>query len=251
MKDKAMIEIVPNAERLASRAAELFITTARNAIGERGEFTVALAGGSTPKAAYELLATDEYRRLIAWENVRFYFGDERNVPPDDDRSNFKMASDALLRPLGIDPDQIFSWQTELGDIDRTAADYETKLRQSGGFDLVLLGLGEEGHTASLFPGSDVLNERTRLAVSTTIPSTGEIRFTLTLSAINTARLVIFLVSGEQKSAIVEQIFAEDGPNELPAAMVDPGPERVIWLIDEAAASRLERPGDLHLPRQAP
>jgi len=251
MTDKGTVQIVPDAERLAARVAELFITAARNAIDERGIFSVALLGGSTPKAAYELLATDEYKERVAWEKVRIYFGDERNVPPEDDRSNFKMANDALLRPLGIDPDRIFRWQTELGDLDRTAEDYETKLRQSGGFDLVLLGLGEDGHTASLFPGSDALDEGDRLAVSTTIPSTGEIRFTITLRAINVAKLVVFLVSGERKSAIVEQIFADEGAHPLPAAMVDPRQGHLIWLMDAAAASRLERSDDLHLSPQAP
>ena len=251
MANKGQVEILDGPAQLARRAAGIFIFAAKRAINERGTFNVALAGGSTPKAAYELLATDEYNGRVAWENIRFYFGDERDVPPDDDRSNFRMANDALLRPLGIDPSQIFRWQTELGDSETTARDYEMKLRGSGGFDLVLLGLGKDGHTASLFPGSEALHEGDRWAVSTSIPATGENRFTITLPAINSARLVVFLVSGERKSEIVEQIFADDGPNELPAAMVDPGQNRLIWLLDAAAASRLSVPADLHLPPHAP
>jgi 6-phosphogluconolactonase len=252
MANRGKVEILDGPAQLARRAAGIFIFAAKRAIGARGEFAVALAGGSTPKATYELLASKEYRDRLHWARVRLYFGDERNVPPDDARSNFGMAERVLLEPLGIDPANIYRWRTELGRPEAIADEYASRLtRIKDRLDLVLLGVGEDGHTASLFPGSDALGEHVRPAVATTMPSSGEVRFTMTFPVINAARQAVFMVTGKRKAAIVKEILEGDDADGLPAAMVDPCERRLIWLLDRGAASKLRSTSNLHFEPTAP
>ncbi len=236
---------VPGAEELASMAAEEVARAASRAVAARGRFVVALAGGSTPRRLYALLADESasYRARIPWERTHVFFGDERTVPPEHPDSNYRMAREALLdrvpvasvhRIRGADPD---------------AADaYEDELRrffgiQSGGapprLDLVLLGLGTDGHTASLFPGSPALDERIRWVMSPLVERLGTRRITLTLPILNRARGALFLVSGAEKAGALARVIAPArGEEPLPAARVRPEGGGLVWIVDDAAASRL-------------
>jgi 6-phosphogluconolactonase len=249
------IETAHDKESFARRAADLFVEIGNRAIEERGEFNVALSGGSTPKGVYELLATPEYRNKLEWEKVRFYFGDERNVPPDHADSNFRMVNEAMLVPLAVAQTNVVRWRTELGDPERTAGEYEEAVGRLGRpprFDLVLLGLGEDGHTASLFPESEGLKETERMAVANWVPKLNEYRFTLTIPAINSARNVAFLVSGEAKAGVVERVVnGTVDAGEFPAGGVHPENGELIWLLDSGAASKLRSTSNLHFKPTAP
>jgi 6-phosphogluconolactonase len=231
------VVISKNADELASRAAAEFARLAMDAIRERGEFLVALSGGSTPLLLYKHLMD----AAIDWERVFFYFGDERNVGPDEDASNFKGANKALFRPLRIREDHIFRWKTELGTPHEVADDYEQTLRGFGQdlprFDLILLGMGADGHTASLFPGTDALNEIGRFAAANWVPQLGSWRFTLTYPVINNARNVIFLTAGENKAERIKEVI--EGDTELPAKLVLPRNGQLSWYLDRSAARDLE------------
>ncbi len=241
------IHVSPDAAALAREAAGRFVALAGTAIAERGRFVVALSGGSTPKALLELLAGAPYRDEIDWGRVHIAWGDERCVPPDDEQSNYRMAREALLAHVRIPSGQIYRMPGELPD-PRAAADaYEATLRRlfdlSPGewprFDLVHLGMGTEGHTASLFPGSPALAERERLVAAPFVEQLGVHRITLTPPAINAAREVQFLVAGVEKAAIVRRVLREPrDPSELPAQVVAPTDGRLVWLLDVAAAAEL-------------
>lgn len=235
------VAVLPDAEALAAAAADEFARSAAGAIRQRRFFDVALSGGSTPRALYRRLARQPHRDAVRWDRVRFFFGDERSVSPDAERSNFGMAHDELFRPLRIPMRRVFRIPGE-AEPARAARAYEKTLRSrlSGRpprFDLVLLGLGEDGHTASLFPGTAALTEDRRLVVENAQPATGEPRVTLTLRAINAARRVIFLVAGREKASIASKIIKKRrGYRGLPAAMVSPRRGTLLWLLDETAAS---------------
>jgi 6-phosphogluconolactonase len=228
-----------DADELASQAAAEFAHVAAEAIRERGSFTVALSGGSTPLLLYRYLINTS----VDWERVSFYFGDERNVPPDEDASNFKGANKALFRPLRIREDKIFRWRTELGTPHEVAEDYERSLRNLSAelprFDLMLLGMGTDGHTASLFPGTDALTQTQPLAAANWVPQLGSWRFTLTYPVINNSRNVIFLVSGENKAEVLHEVL-DGAPRmiELPAQGVKPTSGDLNWFVDRAAARML-------------
>jgi 6-phosphogluconolactonase len=230
------IVVSKNPAELASRAAAEFVSIAKDAIVERGSFVVALSGGSTPLILYKHLV----EASLDWGRVVFFFGDERNVPPDEDASNFKGANKSLFRPLRIREDSIFRWRTELETPQAVAEDYEQTLKKfSHGiprFDLVLLGMGADGHTASLFPGTDALNETERLAVANWVPQLGSWRFTLSYPVINNARNVMFLVAGEDKASSVNDVFEMDV--DLPAKLVQPVNGKLTWFLDEASAGDL-------------
>lgn len=233
------IVVSKDPEELASRAAIEFARLAKEAIGERGSFTVALSGGSTPLLLYKHLIDP----AIDWELVFFYFGDERNVPPDEDANNFKGANKALFRPLRIREDNIHRWRTELETPEAVAEDYEQTLRKLSPdvpqFDLILLGMGSDGHTASLFPGTDALSEKERFAVANWVPQLGSWRFTLTYRVINNAGNVMFLVAGEDKADALKRVIeGEPRPLELPSQGIKPTIGKLTWLIDRAAAGKL-------------
>lgn len=231
-------EILENADRLAARAVEVFVETANLAIATTDKFTVALSGGSTPKHLYRKLSVTK----LPWARVQFYFGDERLVPPDHPESNFRMAEETLFEPLGIDRSQIHRWRTELNDPEQIAEDYRKELDQLGiapSFDLVLLGIGEDCHTASLFPNTDALNEETRSAVANWVPKLGQHRVTVTFPVINRSACVLVLASGNSKAAAVRQVLKGSyEPARFPIQAVELKDGREVWLLDKEAASKL-------------
>ena len=227
------IEVFDGPEAVADAARDIIRLAYVEAVREGGRFTLSLAGGSTPKRLYSSLTNAD----LDLENTYFFFGDERNVPADDERSNFGMAKRAMFDRLDITDDHIFRWRTELGP-ERAAEDYAARLHSffdgPPAFDLMLLGLGADGHTASLFPGTDALTNLADDCVANWIPAMDEWRLTLTFSAINNSRDALFLISGPDKAEAVGRVFGErDG--QLPATKVVPR-RRCLVLLDAAAAA---------------
>ena len=237
------IHVVPDAAALAEAGALEFARAASDTLEDREIFRVVLSGGSTPRALYTRLTRGPFRRLIRWDRVRFFFGDERCVPPDHERSNYRMAREALFDPLQIPAAHVLRMKGETVPT-RAARNYEEALRRrfSGRparFDFIFLGLGEDGHTASLFPGTAALTERRRLVAANEVPKFSEWRLTLTFRALNAARRVVFLVSGPEKASAAAKILKKErGYRDLPAAGVLPPRGTLLWLLDEAAASKL-------------
>jgi 6-phosphogluconolactonase len=239
------IVVLDDADALCVRAAEEIAHIAGEAICSHGEFTICLAGGSTPAAAYELLAT-RFSHSIDWSEVQFYFGDERCVPPDHPASNFAMAQRTLLSRLPLNPVQVHRMRGE--DFPPVAAQlYEEELRRGFSladgalprFDLILLGLGENRHTASLFPGSPAVHEARRLVVAVEVDADPPSRVTITPALINRARCVMFLVAGAAKSEAVRDVIAgERDPDRFPAQIVAPEDGELIWLLDRESARLL-------------
>jgi 6-phosphogluconolactonase len=244
------IIICPDPAALATRAADLFRALAAEAASEYRSISVALAGGSTPRALYALLASDAYREPIQWPLIHFFWGDERYVPADDKDSNYHMAAETLLSKAPIPEANIHRMAT--GDADEAAAaraaaaEIAAHFSLAPGawprFDLVLLGLGDDGHTASLFPGKPALDERAQIVVATPpgrLPPPVD-RLTLTLPALNAAAHVVFLVAGAGKAETLARVLAApDGDAALPASLVRPA-GRLTWIVDEAAAANLPR-----------
>lgn len=238
-----MFRVLPDAEGLAREAAREFAASAAESVRDRGLFCVALSGGSTPRLLHERLAGD-WAREIAWERVRFYFGDERCVPPDHERSNYRMARETLFDPLAISATRIFRMRGE-EEPRRAALDYEAELRTHvpaegviPRLDLVLLGLGSDGHTASLFPETQALVEKRRLAAANFVAKFSEWRLTLTYPCLRAARRILFLVTGAEKSDAAAAILGRRGGDSLPAGRVKPRSGSVLWLLDRAAAAKL-------------
>jgi 6-phosphogluconolactonase len=234
---------------LAQAAVEWIEQCSAEAIMRGGSFSLALSGGSTPRRTFELLANETNLGRVNWLKTFIFWGDEREVPPDHPESNYRMARQALLDHVPIPADHIFRMQGEITP--QIAAEvYERILRahfapERGGqpldttFDLVLLGLGSDGHTASLFPGTKALTETERWATANFVPQLETWRLTLTFPCINAARNVTFLVSGETKAERLQQVIHPQGePVDLPAAQVQPQQGKLVWLVDEAAASSL-------------
>jgi 6-phosphogluconolactonase len=229
------IEVYADADVLARAAAEHFVAQAAQAIAARGRFVVALAGGSTPRATYALLASDEFVARVDWLRVHTFWSDERCVPPDHRNSNYRLAREALLTGVPIPSANIHRIRGELPPAQAAAAyesELETTLDANGRFDLILLGLGADGHTASLFPGASALEERTRWVVESYVEKIDAWRITLTLPIINAARLVMFLVSGSTKAEPLAGIQAGEP---LPAALVRPTAGKLMWLVDRQAS----------------
>ncbi len=239
----AEIIVVADPESLAREAAQRLTDLAREAVEFRGRFSLALSGGSTPGRLYRLLAEEPYRAQIPWDDVHLFWGDERCVPPDDPGSNLHLAEEALIARVPLPPENVHQVRGELGP-EAASQVYENTLEDffcgpRPRFDLVLLGLGEDGHTASLFPDSPVLGEMERLVAPATAvyQDRPTERVTLTLPAINSARQILFLVSGNAKANIVQAVL--QGPaGQLPAQRIRPTAGQLIWLLDAAAASRL-------------
>ena len=240
------IRVLDTPDALAEAAASLVVETACEAVTARGRFTVALAGGATPRASYMRLADAPHAARMPWNDTFVFFGDDRGVPPDHPESNYRMAHETLLAKVPIPAAQIFRIRAEAEDPETAATEYARTLADVLGvrrgelprLDLVLLGLGIDGHTGSLFPGSPVLKEvfRTVAAVhvaAAVIPQ----RFTLTLPVLNAAARVIFLVSGPEKAKIARATLSPQGVT-LPAGMVRPTMGRVTWLLDRDAAALL-------------
>jgi 6-phosphogluconolactonase len=242
MPSSPEIRILKNSQELFEAAAAEFAAQATDAVRARGRFTVALSGGSTPKSLYALLAT---KPSIPWDKICFFWGDERHVPPDHPDSNYRMANEALLSKVPLRPENIFRIRAEEKDADAAALQYEQTMRQffhlSPGefprFDLILLGLGPDGHAASLFPESSALNERQRLVVANWVEKFKTYRITFTFPVLNAAAYVIFLASGPGKAAILHEVLENSSAN-LPSQLVRPTDGKVLWLVDSAAASAL-------------
>ena len=240
---RGTLVICPDLESLSREAARRLLAAIREVQKEpRTPFRLALAGGSTPRRLYELLAGSEFRDKIPWTQVHFFWGDERMVPQDHPQSNYRMGQEALLKHVPVPRPNIHPIPTQASP-EEAAQAYENELRQHFGrgvptFDLILLGLGGDGHTASLFPGAAALEEKQRLAVAHRPGLKGFDRVTLTLPVLNQARRVFFLVAGENKATALRAALGSGG--QLPAQQVAPRNGELIWLVDAAAASRLER-----------
>ena len=242
------VRILSNIDAIARRAAQEFVQSATKAVSEKGSFMVALSGGSTPKILYSLLANDAaLRAQLPWDKMYLYFGDERSVGPDDPDSNFRMASETMLSKVPVKPEQVFRVKGEYKDTEKAAQEYEQALRTSfkiaegqfPRFDLVLLGMGNEGHTASLFPGTKALHETKRLVVCNWVGKLYTNRITLTAPAINNAARVIFMITGADKTLALKGVL--EGPYEpeqLPAQMIQPSKGGLLWLVDTIAGGML-------------
>jgi len=236
------------AEVAAAGAAEV-LARAGEAVAARGAFALALSGGTTPRALYALLAepAGAFAARMPWPRTQVFFGDERHVPPDHPDSNFRMAQEALLARVPIPAENVHRIRGELPDAAGAAAAYEGELRAVLGsdpaLDLVLLGLGEDGHTASLFPGSPALEERERWVAAAWVEGLGAWRITLTLPVLERAREVVFLVAGASKAEALRRALRGGAqPEPVPAARVRPREGRLLWLADRAAAASLGEPG---------
>jgi 6-phosphogluconolactonase len=236
------IEILPDADSLASRAAEVFVRLGAEALKTRDTFRAVLAGGSTPERTYALLAGAK----LEWRNVHIFWGDERCVPPSRPESNYRKAAQILLDRIAIPPDNVHRIRGEL-PADEAARDYELELRrvfrdELPRFDLVLLGLGTDGHTASLFPGTPAIHEKNRWTAAVihgTPPPPLVDRVTLTLPVLNAAANVIFLVAGADKAEILSRILQNPPHSDLlPAHAIKPVNGSLRWLVDRSAAARL-------------
>ena len=246
MSSSVEIRTLTTPQELFAAAAEEVVRAANEAVAQRGRFTIALAGGSTPKSLYNLLATNA-RTALPWDRMFFFWGDERHVPPTDPDSNYRMADETMLSKIPVPTANVFRMKTENPDAAAVAEDYEQTLRkffqlepgQVPTFDLILLGMGPDGHTASLFPGTAALQEKSRLVLANWVEKMKTYRITLTLPVLNAARCVIFLVSGTDKAAALHAVLEEDVPGEqYPAKLVRPRQGKLIWLVDRAAASTL-------------
>jgi len=251
MPSTRAIEVLATAADLFHAAAEEFVRAARAAIGAQGRFTVALSGGSTPKGLYSLLATNYAG--FAWNRIFLFFGDERHVPPTDSESNYRMVNESLLTKIAIPAENVFRVPAENSDAAVAASEYEAQLRRffelksgelkSGElprFDLILLGLGPDGHTASLFPDSAALNEESRLVVANWVAKFNAHRITFTFPVLSRAAEVMFLASGADKADMVRQVLEGKNTPPLPSQRVQPSDGKLLWMLDEAAAAKLTR-----------
>jgi 6-phosphogluconolactonase len=238
------IRVLPDPAEAAIAAARELVSACSDSLADHGGFRPAFSGGSTPRLFFDALAGAAFRPLVAWGRARIFFVDERCVPPDDERSNYRLAKERLLDPLGVPPENVFRMRGE-EEPQRAVDEYEDLLRKefTGGhvpqLDFVLLGLGPDGHTASLFPGTRALEERRRWVAANSVPKLREWRLTLTLPVLNAARRAVFLVVGEEKQdAVAAVLRAEGGSASLPASLVRPPRGSLVWILDEAAAGEL-------------
>jgi 6-phosphogluconolactonase len=241
------IIILDDREALNHEAATRFVALARRAIEDRGRFMVALSGGSTPKALFELLATDEWRDQVDWSRTHLFWGDERHVPQDHADSNYRMTREALLSKVEIPAENIHRVETEAGAPDEVAAAYERTLREAFGlgadgvprFDLIHLGLGDDGHTASMFPGTNAMHENERLVVAVWVEKFKSNRITTTPVVLNNAAEVQFLISGASKKDVVPQVIrGAYEPDRLPSQTVRPTDGALRFILDRDAAETL-------------
>ncbi len=243
---RGTVHVFADAEALAVAAAETFVRVTGDAIAARDGAAVALSGGSTPRRMGELLAEAPFRDRVAWDRLEVFWGDERWVLETSPESNAGVARRTFLDRVPIPPDQIHPMPTVGLEADEAAAAYAETLRTLLGgtngmprFDLILLGMGDDGHTASLFPGTAAIRERTALVVAHHVPKLGALRLTMTPAVLNAGREVVFLVSGAAKAErLAEVLEGPERPDELPAQVVRPAEGRLTWLVDRDAAARL-------------
>jgi 6-phosphogluconolactonase len=239
------IRILTTPQELFEVAAEEVVRAATEAVAQSGRFTIALSGGSTPKNLFNLLATNA-RTVFPWDRTYFFWSDERHVPPTDPESNYRMAEEIMLSKIPVNAGNVFRIGAENPDAAAAAEAYEQTLRkffqlqpgQVPAFDLILLGMGPDGHTASLFPNTAGLQEKTRLVIANWVDKLKANRLTMTLPVLNSAREVAFWASGTDKAQVLRTVLEEDAPPEqYPAKLVRPT-GRLIWFVDRAAASQL-------------
>ena len=242
------IRILSDGAAIAQRAAHEFVQAAASAVREKGAFSVALAGGSTPKALYNLLATDAaLRSQVPWDKMHLYFGDERHVGPEHPDSNFRMASEAMISKAPLKPEQVTRIKGEYPDTEQAALEYEKALRESfklkdgeyPRFDLLLAGMGNEGHTLSLFPGTKALHANGRVVMRNWVGKLYTERITLTAPAASNAVRIMFMVTGADKALALKAVL--EGPYEpeqLPAQSLQPKNGKLLWLVDMAAGGML-------------
>jgi 6-phosphogluconolactonase len=246
---KREVRILKDGAAIARLAADKFVELAQAAVNERGAFSVALAGGSTPKLLYSLLATDSgLRAKVPWDKMHLFFGDERHVGPEDAQSNFRMASETMISKAPVKPEQVHRMKGEYPDAEKAAREYEQELRAHFGlkegelprFDLVLVGMGDEGHCLSLFPGTKALHAPAgRTAVSNWVGKLFTDRITIAGPVANNAATILFTVTGKEKALALKGVL--EGPYEpeqLPSQLLQPTNGTLLWLVDEAAGSML-------------
>ncbi|MBM4328873.1 MAG: 6-phosphogluconolactonase [Deltaproteobacteria bacterium] len=243
------LNIFQDLDDLSRQTATRFAGFARDAVRMEGRFTVALSGGSTPQLTYSLLAQEALRSQIPWDAIHIFWGDERCVPLERPDNHFTMTTELLLSKVPIPEGNVRRMRGEAANPHEAAPEYEGSLREFFGlgptgiprFDLILLGMGADGHTASLFPGSPGLEERDKLVVAHYVPKVGMNRLTLTYPVLNNARVIMFLAAGNEKAEALKSVLADDtcGPI-LPARLVKPVEGEVIWMVDRAAARLLDR-----------
>jgi 6-phosphogluconolactonase len=239
MKKKKPIKLIwPDTQSLAIAAAHFIVAESNKAVAEKGFFTIALSGGKTPELLYKILTQSPFKENIPWKNVVITFGDERFVPASSDESNYKMANESLLKKVPLQKKNILKVKTEKISPALSAIAYEKSIKKFVSvkypFDLILLGIGEEGHTASIFPGSVLLKEKKRLVKEVFVKEKNMYRISFTLPCINKAKNVLFIVSGKNKRDILKKIFSGKYPL-LPASMVKPA-GNLIWMMDKAAGN---------------
>ncbi len=246
MSSSTEIRTLTTPQELFEAAAEEVVSAANEAVEQRGRFTLALSGGSTPKSLFQLLASNA-RTSLPWDRTFFFWGDERHVPPTDVDSNYRMANEAMLSKIPVAPSNVFRILAENPDASAAAAAYETTLRDFFGvgpteaprFDLILLGMGPDGHTASLFPHSAGLQEHSRLVIANWVEKFKTHRLTFTLPLLNAARSVAFLVSGTDKAPALKAVLESNASSEeYPSKLIHPTDGSLIWFMDRAAASGL-------------
>jgi 6-phosphogluconolactonase len=242
------VHILPDAAAIAKRAAQEILQSATNAVAQRGSFSLVLAGGSTPKTLYQLLVNDAaLRAQLPWDKMVLLFGDERHVPPDHPDSNFRMATESMISKAPLKSGQVLRIKGEYPDTEKAALEYEQTLRQSfklreaefPRFDVVLLGMGNEGHTLSLFPGTKALHQTQRLVVRNWIGKLYTERITMTAPVVNNAAQVIFMVTGADKALALKGVL--EGPYEpeqLPSQFIQPRNGKLQWLVDTVAGGML-------------
>jgi 6-phosphogluconolactonase len=256
-KENSQVRVYRDADELALKAARLFARLADQYVMGSGRFTVALSGGSTPRAMFSLLAAKPFLETVPWSSIYFFWGDERSVPPDHPDSNYRMADETLLSKVPAPPENVFRIPAELADPERAAEEYSTTLQMfflTGPhaarsltaplstvprFDLIWLGMGPDGHTASLFPHTTALNETSAIAVANYVPKFETHRITLTVPTINNARNVSFLAAGADKAETLKNVLEGPyQPDTYPSQLIKPGKGTLLWMVDEAAARLL-------------
>jgi 6-phosphogluconolactonase len=248
MTAKYDLEIYPTPAALFEAAAQDFVQQTKAAVEARGRFTVALSGGSTPKGLFGVLSNKDHD-LLPWEKMFFFWGDERHVPPDNAESNYRMARETLLSKVPVPEGNIFRVPAENPDANQAAEQYEATLKQffalapgqSPQFDLILLGMGPDGHTASLFPHTKGLQEKQRLVIANWVEKFSTFRITFTAPVLNAARVVEFLIAGADKApALKEVLEGSASAEEYPSKMVQPKSGKLVFRLDQFAAANLTK-----------
>ena len=244
-----IVKILPDVAAIAQKAAALYVSAAEQAVKDRGVFRVAMAGGSTPKALHALLVAEPFRSQLPWGNMQIFFGDERRVPPDHPDSNYRMVNDTFISKTPIKPGQVFRIKAELQDTEKAALDYEQTLLsqfalKSGElprFDLMLLGMGNEGHTLSLFPGTTALRDNGRLVVRTWVGKLYAERITCTAPVANNSAAVLFMIAGADKALALKAVLEGPcEPEQLPSQLIKPANGKLFFLVESAAGGMLSK-----------